>query len=536
VTIRCAHCGEEGVRRIPEVGDAWLDAGIVPFSTLGWQNPEYRVHGYATGAADGLTGADLPDNAYWERWFPADWISEMREQIRLWFHSIGFMSMTLVGRLPYRAVLTYEKVHDEAGRPMHKSWGNAIEANEALDRMGADVMRWLYCGTIPSQNVNFGYGPANEVKKRLLTLWNSVSFLVTYANIGNWRPRYADLAEGPDATQPLDRWLVARTQRFLDEATRALDAYWSPDLVDEFEAFVDDLSNWYIRRSRRRFWEGDPRALRTLWYALVQGLRAVAPVMPFLTEHLWRNLVAGACADAPASIHLAGWPFADAALVDEELVEEIAAVRQVVELGRQARASSGVKLRQPLKRMVVFGAPRAERHREEIESELRIKHVTFEQGAVARVRFKPNLPVLGPRLGRRLPEIRRALERNDYRTEGDNLVVDGEVLTPEEYIRERLPVSEGWIVAGDGDASVELDAELDEELVLEGRVLDLIHKLNAMRKEAGLELTDRIVVTLPPEQAELLRYEEQIKEETLAVEVRADGGSEPTIAKVESAH
>ena len=172
------------MRRIPEVGDAWLDAGIVPFSTLGWQNPEWIPGGYATGAAQGLSGADLPDHAYWEQWFPADWISEMREQIRLWFYSISFMSMTLLGPFPYRRVLTYEKLLDETGREMHRSWGNSIEANEAFDRMGADVMRWQFCEQNPGQNLKFGYGPANEIKRRLLTLWNSVKFFVDYANVG----------------------------------------------------------------------------------------------------------------------------------------------------------------------------------------------------------------------------------------------------------------------------------------------------------------------------------------------------------------
>ena len=218
VPIRCESCGEE-VRRIREVGDAWLDAGIVPLSTLGWQSPERIEHGYGTGAAKGLTGADLPDNAYWELWFPADWISESREQIRLWFYSISFMSMTLVGRLPYRAVLAYERVRDEHGREMHKSTGNAIEANEAFERMGADIARWLYYAQPPSQNINFGYGPADEVKRRLLTLWNSVKFLVDYGNIGDFRPRLDDLEGGPDAElQPLDRWLVARTAALVANA------------------------------------------------------------------------------------------------------------------------------------------------------------------------------------------------------------------------------------------------------------------------------------------------------------------------------
>ena len=196
VPITCEGCGKE-VRRIPEVGDAWLDAGIVPFSTLGWENPEWVEHGYASGASQGLSGADLPDQSYWEQWFPADWISESREQIRLWFYSMLFMSVTLEGRAPYERVLAYERVRDETGREMHKSTGNAIEANEAIERMGADVMRWMYSEQVPSQNLNFGYGPAHEIKRRLLTLWNSVKFFVDYANVS---PRWGAWASWSRST------------------------------------------------------------------------------------------------------------------------------------------------------------------------------------------------------------------------------------------------------------------------------------------------------------------------------------------------
>src|SRR5437764_1022477 len=187
VTIRCEGCGGEA-RRVPEVGDAWLDAGIVPFSTLGWQSPTSIPHGYATGAATGLTGADLPDHAYWEQWFPADWISEMREQIRLWFYSQFFMSVVLVGRSPYRRVLGYEKMLDEKGREMHSSWGNTIDAEDAFSQMGADVMRWQYCAQPPDRNLLFGFGPAHEIKRRLLTFWNSVKFLIDYGIIDGFTP------------------------------------------------------------------------------------------------------------------------------------------------------------------------------------------------------------------------------------------------------------------------------------------------------------------------------------------------------------
>ena len=529
VPIRCESCGVE-VRRIPEVGDAWLDAGIVPLSTLGWESPRYVPGGYATGAAEGLTGADLPDHAYWEKWFPADWISEMREQIRLWFYSQSFMSVTLVGRSPYRRVLTYEKLLDETGREMHRSWGNAIDANEAFDRMGADVMRWQFCETPPAQNLKFGYGPAGEVKRRLLTLWNSVSFFVTYANIEDFRPTYEDLGGGPPGAQPLDRWVVARVGQLVAEASEGFDRYWTPAVTRAFEQFVDDLSNWYIRRSRRRFYSFDEAAFRTLWYALVQGLRVIAPVMPFLADELWRNLVAGACAGAPDSVHLAGWP--DPGEVDTALLAEVDELREVVELGRQVRAEENVKLRQPLRRASVYGSEAARHHLDEIKEELRVKEVELLDSAPVRFSYKPNLRVLGPKLGPRLPEVRAALEAGNFEELGDGrLRAAGQELEPDELLVERAK-ERGW--AHSERFSVGLDLEVDDELGQEGRAYDLIHTLNALRKERGLELTDRIVVTLPTADADLAdRHGDWIKAETLAVELRVDSGA-LDIEKVEA--
>jgi isoleucyl-tRNA synthetase len=531
VVIRCDSCDAE-VRRIPEVGDAWLDAGIVPFSTLGWENSESLEGGFANGAAAGLSGADLPDHAYWEQWFPADWVSEMREQIRLWFYAISFMSVTLVGRSPYRAVLTYEKLLDETGREMHRSWGNAIEADEALDSMGADVMRWLYCESNPSQNIRFGYGPANEVKRRLLTLWNSVKFFVDYANIEGFRPAYEDL-DGPSGEHSsLDRWLVARTQQLTREAEEAYERFWTPAIVGAFDRFVDELSNWYIRRSRRRFYSYDESAFRTLWYALAQAVRVIAPVMPFLAERVWRDLVADACEGAPSSVFLAGWPEIGATPVDEQLLAEIAEVRRVVDLGRQARGDAGVKLRQPLRRLVVEGTVVADRHVDEIREELRVKEVEFGDVEATELAVKPNLPVLGPKLGRELGAVRAALEAGDFEElPGGGLRAGGHELAPDEVLVERRG-KEGWTVASQDGVTVALDTALDPELELEGRVLDLIHRLNSMRKDAGLELTDRIVVTLPESQADLLEHADRIKEEVLAVDIRADGSTgEPQIAK-----
>jgi isoleucyl-tRNA synthetase len=526
VLVRCQSCGDP-VRRVTEVGDVWLDAGIVPFATLGWQNEKRIEGGYATGASRELSHADLPDHAYWEEWFPADWVSEMREQIRLWFYSLMFMSVALTGKAPYRKVLTYEKLLDVEGREMHGSWGNLIEAEEAFERMGADVMRWLYCEQPPTQNIRFGFGPAGEVKRRLLTLWNSVKFLVDYGNIADFRPRLEDLEGGPDGDlQPLDRWIVARTAQLVADATRAYESFLTVDVVRSFSEFVDDLSNWYIRRSRRRFWDGDEVALRSLWHALAQSIRVVAPVMPFLAEHLWRNLAANA---AP-SVHLAGWP--EERERDEELLREVAEVRRVARLGHTARQSARLKVRQPLRRLVVEGARLSDEHAAEVRDELRVKEVEFGPVEATELRVKPNLPVLGPKLGKELGAVRAALEAGEFEElEGGRFRVDEHELGPDEVLVERTG-KEGWAVASGDGVTVALDTALDPELELEALVLDLIHQINSLRKEQGFELTDRIRITLPEAQKDLLRHEDWIKEETLAVEIETDGGSaEPQIAK-----
>jgi isoleucyl-tRNA synthetase len=428
------------------------------------------------------------------------------------------MSMTMVGRLPYRSVLAYERVHDEHGLEMHKSTGNAIGADEAFDRMGADIVRWQYGAQNPSQNINFGYGPAEEVKRRLLTFWNSVGFLVTYANIAGWEPAWG---EEPRSGHALDRWLVARTDRLVAEGEAAYERYWTPALTAAFEAYLEDLSNWYIRRSRRRFWDGDEASLQTLWWSLVQALRVVGPVMPFLADHLWRTLVL----EGPDSVHLAGWP--ETGRPDEALLDEMAAVRRVVELGRQARAQSGLKLRQPLRRLVVQGAEEAEGHADEIADELSVKEVEWGPVEATETRVKPNLPVLGPKLGKELASVRAALEAGQFEElDGGRLRVNGHELSPEEVLVERRG-KEGWAVAGEDGLTVALDLALDAALELEGRARDVIRQVNTMRKDAGLQITDRIVLTLP---AELREHEDWIARETLAE--RVEYGDEPKIEKL----
>jgi isoleucyl-tRNA synthetase len=294
------------------------------------------------------------------------------------------------------------------------------------------------------------------------------------------------------------------------DTTDAYERYWTPGVVSAFESFVDDLSNWYIRRSRRRFWEGDRVALRVLWDALTTAIQVISPVMPFIAEHLWRNLVS-----RDESVFLAPWP--EESEVDDTLLAEVAEVRRVVELGRQARAASGLTLRQPLRRLVVAGAEPARTHADEIAEELRVKDVEWGEVDASELRVKPNLRILGPKLGAALRDVRAALQEGRFDVLDDGTFrVDGHVLGPDEVFVERVG-REGWAVASDDGLTVALDTTLDDELRLERRVLDVIHQVNAMRRDAGLELTDRIRLWIPDE--ELLAYEERIREDTLAVSV-----------------
>ncbi|MFL6019496.1 MAG: DUF5915 domain-containing protein, partial [Gaiellaceae bacterium] len=443
-------------------------------------------------------------------------------QFRNWFYALLTMSTVLANEPVTHTIFGYALVRDEHGEEMHKSKGNSIPFEEGAEKIGADVMRWMFCEQNPGQNIKFGYGPAHEVKRRLLTLWNSVKFFVDYANVDGFTPART----GPESQHPLDRWLRARTDQLVADMTDAYERFWTPDAVRLFEAFVDDLSNWYIRRSRRRFWRSDAAALQSLWSALVRAVQVVSPLMPFLAEHLWRVLRAG---EQPVSVFLEPWP--EARGRDGELLAEVAEVRRVVELGRQARGDAGVKLRQPLRRLVVQGAGPAERHRDEIAEELRVKEVEFAPVEALELRVKPNLRLLGPKLGKELVPVRAALEAGDFeQLEGGGVRVNGHDLSAEEVLVER-GAREGWALAADDAVTVALSTELDDELRLEGRVLDLIHRLNTMRKDAGLELTDRIRVTLPQTYEDVLAHADWIKEEVLATELATDSVSEPQIAK-----
>ena len=363
-----------------EVGDAWLDAGIVPFSTLGWQNAEWIPGRLRDRRAEGLSGADLPDHEYWEKWFPADWVSEMREQIRLWFYSQLFMSVALVGAraLPPGARLREAQRRDGSCRCTSPG-ATRSSSNEALERMGADVMRWLYCAPgCRARTSTSAIGPAGEVKRRLLTLWNTVSFLVLYAATEDvrFRPRYTDLDGGSPTRARAARPVAPRA---LERAPARVRARVRRLLVAAGHGDVRALHRRPLELvrapSRAALLARRRGRLPRLWYAIVQSLRTVAPIMPFLAEHLWQQLVAAPCGDAPESILLAGWPAVDEALLDEALLAEMTEVRRVVDLGRAARAEAGIRLRQPLRELCGADASLLAGYEELIADELRVKSI-----------------------------------------------------------------------------------------------------------------------------------------------------------------
>jgi len=519
VRLACPKCGGE-MRRVPEVGNPWLDAGIVSFSTL-----RYRT-----------------DRDYWRMWYPADWISEsFPGQFRNWFYSLLAMATVLENSPPFLSCFGYATLLAEDGREMHKSWGNAIEFNEAADRMGVDVMRWLYCRQKPENNLLFGYGRADEVRRQfLIPLWNVYSFFVTYANIDNWRPGGSMRRE---ATGLLDRWIIARLNEVIAQVTGRLDDYDAYGATLAVEPFLDDLTNWYVRRSRRRFWKSEQdadksAAYATLYHILTTLCRLLAPFVPFVTEVMYQNLVRSVDPQAPESVHHADWPLADEAAIDHGVLEHMALARQIVTLGHSARASRNIKVRQPLASALIHLEPAAELDDEAlalVQDELNVKRLEFV-GAIEELlihRILPNNKVLGPRFGRKFPAVRAALAELDVaaarqRLEANlplRLQVDGEEveLTHEDVLVQTTP-REGLAVASDRGVTVAVDTALTPELTAEGLARDVVRRVQNLRKEAGFNLDDRIVTTYEAD-AELAAaveaWHEFIAAETLSVKLVA---------------
>ncbi|MGQ0603777.1 MAG: class I tRNA ligase family protein [Anaerolineales bacterium] len=533
VKIACSKCGGK-VKRVADVGNPWLDAGIVSFSTLRY--------------------GDDPD--YWRKWFPADFITEsFPGQFRNWFYSMLTMAAGLENKPATRTVMGYGTLLAEDGRAMHKSWGNSIEFNEAADSIGADVMRWMYCNQRYDADMLFGYKHADETRRQfLLPLWNVYSFFVTYARLDGWTPsptlpRSQKRRTGEGAARSeLDRWILARLQEVIGEVTEALEDYRAYRATKPVEEFLDDLSNWYVRRSRRRFWRSEAdadkqAAYATLYEVLVTLTKLLAPMAPFVTEHMYQNLVRAVDAKAPHSVHHCDWPAVNAALLDEQLLAEMSAARTVVTLGHAVRAAGNLKVRQPLGRVVVVAPPeqraRLQHNAALITDELNVKELEFaaNEADLVTYRLMPDNRALGPKFGQLFPKVRAALAEVDANTavatlrSGQllKLQVEGrpvELLAGDVIITPQ-PKS-GFAVKAEGEYVVALDTEVTPELRAEGLAREFVRRVQDLRKTAGFDIADRIITRYRASDtlaAAIAEHAEYIKGETLTV--RLENGELP---------
>jgi isoleucyl-tRNA synthetase len=538
VRIRCAHCDAEA-KRIPDVGDCWLDAGIVGFSTLKY----------------------FEDRTYWEKWFPCELVLEMREQVRLWFYAMMFTAVTLDGRAPYKTVFSYEKVFDEKGKPMHKSTGNAIWFDDAVEKMGADVMRWLYCAFNPNNNLRFGYHAADDIRRRLITLWNVYGFFVTYASLDGFDPVEAQVEETlGQSPNPLDRWILSDLYRTLDVFTRGLEEYDVAGSLRAADSFLEALSTWYLRRSRRRFWKStaddDKKfAYRTLFHALVTFSEMLAPVVPFLAEEIYRNLTGplrtvasptvalrtaaggatgadapGAAGAWPESVHLRPYPDVRRELIDDAMNARMERVLSSVSLGRAAREKVQIKVRQPLGRMWILSldgaAPELDDDlRAQVGQELNIKQVLVggDTEALVTRELKLNFAILGTKLGPAMKEVSKAAKDGAW-TPGDagTVTIAGHTLEPGEFDLQYAGRA-GLTAAGDRNLLVVIDTAITEELLREGYAREIVRAVQDLRKQAGYNVEDRIRVYFDTAdervRAVVAAFGSYIAEETLAHEL-----------------
>jgi isoleucyl-tRNA synthetase len=525
VKIECSECGAR-VSRITDVGNPWLDAGIVPFSTL-----DYRTK---------------PD--FWREWFPADWISEsFPGQFRNWFYSLLTMSTVLENSEPFRTVFSYALMRDEKGEEMHKSKGNAIWFEEAAERMGVDSMRWLYARHNPAANLNFGYGTADEVRRRfIIPLWNVYSFFVTYANIDRYDP--SATAPPPEERAELDRWILSELNSTVAEVTGALDGFEPDRATRSVEQFVEYLSNWYVRRSRRRFWKagilgpegsgGDADKLgayATLYECLVTIVKLLAPFTPFIAESMYGNLV-GSTGNGAESVHLDSYPEADTALIDNDLSEDTRLAMRLSSMGRAARSKAGIKVRQPLANALVKLRTSAESDRlvrvaHQLEDELNIRGVDAleSEGDVLEYMVRPNTSLLGPKYGAEMGKIASALAAADVGevsqrvNEGVAVEVGGYSLEPEEVLVTGSDRG-GYSVASEGGYTVAVTTAITPELAAEGLARELVHRIQNMRRSAGFDIADHIVTYYRGDselEVVLVSHDEYVRQETLSVRLVA---------------
>ena len=491
ITFPCEKCGKE-MHRVPEVIDCWFDSGAMPFAQ----------HHYP------FENKDL-----FEKQFPAQFISEAVDQTRGWFYSLLAESTLLFNKAPYENVIVLGHVQDENGQKMSKSKGNAVDPFEALETYGADAIRWyFYINSAPWLPNRFHGKAVQEGQRKFMgTLWNTYAFFVLYANIDNFDATKYALEY--DKLSVMDKWLLSKLNTLVKEVDKNLENYRIPEAARALESFVDDMSNWYVRRSRERFWakgmEQDKiNAYMTLYTALVTVSKVAAPMVPFITEDIYQNLVRSLDQNAPESIHLCDYPVADESMIDTKLEEDMDEVLKVVVMGRACRNAANIKNRQPIGTMYVK-APHevGEFYVEIMEDELNVKKVLFTDDVrdFTSYTFKPQLRTVGPKYGKQLGGIQKHLASVDGNAAMDELKAQGaikfmvgdvEISLAEEDLLIDMSQKEGFVSEADYGITVVLDTNLTEELIEEGYVFEVISKIQTMRKDSGFEVMDHIKVSL----------------------------------------
>ncbi len=488
-TITCPSC-KKPMHRVPEVIDCWFDSGAMPFAQ----------HHYP-----------FENKELFEKQFPAQFISEAVDQTRGWFYSLLAESTLLFNKAPYENVIVLGHVQDENGQKMSKSKGNAVDPFDALETYGADAIRWyFYVNSAPWLPNRFHGKAVMEGQRKFMgTLWNTYAFFVLYANIDGFDATSYKLEY--DKLPVMDKWILSKLNTVIREVDDDLNNYKIPEAARALQEFVDDLSNWYVRRSRERFWakgmEQDKiNAYMTLYTSLVDICKAAAPMVPFMTEEIYRNLVVSIDKNAPESIHLCDFPASDEKLIDKELENNMEAVLKTVVMGRACRNNANIKNRQPIGKMFVK-APftLSAFYHEIIADELNVKEVVFTEDVreFTSYTFKPQLKTVGPKYGKLLGGIQKTLSSLDGNAAMDELNATGElqfdingasvVLSKEDLLIEMVQ-KEGYVSENDNQVTVVLDTNLTQELIEEGYVRELISKIQTMRKEAGFEVMDKIIV------------------------------------------
>ena len=517
ITLKCPECGGT-MHRVPEVIDCWFDSGAMPFAQ----------HHYP-----------FENKELFEKQFPADFISEAVDQTRGWFYSLLAESTILFNQAPYKNVIVLGHVQDENGQKMSKSKGNAVDPFDALEKYGADAIRWyFYINSAPWLPNRFHGKAVQEGQRKFMgTLWNTYAFFVLYANIDNFDPTKYTLDY--DNLPVMDKWLLSKLNSVVKTVDDCLANYKIPESARALQEFVDEMSNWYVRRSRERFWakgmEQDKiNAYMTLYHALVTIAKTAAPMIPFMTEDIYQNLVRSVDKDAPESIHLCDFPTVNEAWIDKDLEADMKELLEIVVLGRACRNTANIKNRQPIGTMYVKAEKKmSEFYTDIIADELNVKEVKFADDVESFISysFKPQLRTVGPKYGKLLGGIRQALTdingtaaMNELRTNGVlKLDINGnDVELTEEDLLIETAQTEGYVSESDGETSVVLDTNLTPELIEEGFVREIISKIQTMRKEAGFEVMDKIVVYAHGNdkiQDIMKAHEDEIKSEVLADEM-----------------